>query len=260
MTKWKAGLGGLVFVSVLFAGCAPGSSMRTAGRTVTAGEVFRSVSRNHEGLRSMQGEGNLNVETPEFAQSASFTLTLRKPDSIMVKINGPFGIDVGSALLTRTDFLFYNSLRNQLISGTMNAANLGRILRMNLTFDEIISLFTGGTFFADDRNEPDSFEVEDGQWVMTYAHQAGTRKYWVDPSSLLIDRIQFLDRQGKPEFEQRFTNFRALEGTSVPYSVRVTQHRERRTVSISYSSVRLNSGAFNLFLNVPTNAERIQWH
>ena len=259
MTKWKAGVGGLVVVLVLFAGCAPGSSMRTAGRTVTAGEVFQSVSRNHEGLRSMQGEGNLNVETPEFAQSASFTLTLRKPDSVMVKINGPFGIDVGSALLTRTDFLFYNSLRNQLISGTMNAANLGRILRMNLTFDEIISLFTGGTFFEGDQGDPDGFEVEEGQFVLTYAHRAGTRKYRVDPVSLLIDRIQVLDGKGKLEFEQRFMNFHALEGTSVPYSVRVTQHRERRTVAISYSSVHVNIDAFQFIFDVPTNAERIRW-
>lgn len=250
----------MVFVSVLFAGCAPGSSMRTASRTVTAGEVFRSVSRNHEGLRSMRGEGNLNVETPEFAQSASFTLTLRKPDSIMVKINGPFGIDVGSALLTRTDFLFYNSLRNQLISGTMNAVNLGRILRMNLTFDEIISLFTGGVFFEGDQDDPDGFEVEEGQFVLTYAHRAGTRKYWVDPVSLLIGRIQVLDSKGTLEFEQRFTNFHALEGTSLPYSVRVIQHREKRTVAISYSSVHINTDAFQFIFDVPTNAERVRWH
>src|SRR3989304_4021289 len=125
----------------------------------------------------MHGEGRLNVETPDFAQSASFTLTLRKPDSILVKINGPFGMDVGSALLTRSDFLFYNSLQNQLISGTMNTANLGRLLRLNLTFDEIISLFTGGTFLQDDRDEPDRFDVEDDQFVMTYAYGSGTRKY-----------------------------------------------------------------------------------
>lgn len=207
----------------------------------------------------MQGEGTLNVETPEFAQSASFIFTLRRPDSILVRIHGPFGIDVGSALLTRSDFLFYNSLRNQLISGTMNAANLGRILRINLTFDEVISLFTGGTFFSDDRREPDAFELEEGQFVLNYTHDSGTRRYWIDPSSLLINRIQLLDNQRKLEFEQRFTNFRAVEATLVPHSIRVTQHRERRVLSISYSSVSLNTYASRLHLNVPVNAERIQW-
>ncbi|MEX1274573.1 MAG: DUF4292 domain-containing protein [Bacteroidota bacterium] len=255
----RTGVWGVAVGLVLLGGCGSSSTMRTAGRTVTVEEVFQSVSRNQERLKSMHGEGRLNVETPDFAQSASFTLTLRKPDSILVKINGPFGMDVGSALLTRSDFLFYNSLQNQLISGTMNTANLGRILRLNLTFDEIISLFTGGTFLEDDRDEPDRFNIEDDQFVMTYARASGTRKYWVDPSSLLIGRIQFLDHQGKVEFEQRFTNFRALEGTSVPHSVRITQHRERRTIAISYSSVSVNTGEFQLLLNVPTNAKRIYW-
>ena len=56
----------------------------------------------------MIGEGKFTIETPEIAQSASFFLNLQKPDSVMLRIEGPFGIEVGAAIVTRDEFLFYN--------------------------------------------------------------------------------------------------------------------------------------------------------
>lgn len=246
-----------LFVLVMWIGCAPSASVRTIKTSVTPAQVQESVRMNHERVQSMKGMGRITVETPEVAQSGSFTLLFRKPDSILVKLEGPFGIEVGSALLTRTEFLFYNSLQNKLISGAMNGKNLSRVLRVNLNFDELINLFTGGDFFSDDRSTPESFTVEEEQFVLTYRHQEGSRRYWIDPSSLLILKVQHLDGEGKLFVEQRFSNYKTAEGTSVPYNVRLTQQKERRAVSISYSNVLVNTNAIQFTLNIPESAERV---
>lgn len=239
-------------------GCSSSSSLRTSARTVTPELVQQSVRTNQERVRSLKGSGNITLETPEIAQSGSFELMLRKPDSVFVKLEGPFGIEVGAALLTRKEFFFYNSLQNRLISGTMNASNLRRILRVNLSFDELLNMITGGTFFPEDQGAPDTVTIEDNQSVLTYRHESGSRRYWIDPESLLIARIQHVDRQGKLRFEQRFANFRSIEGTSLPYRVRITQLAERRTVALSYSSIAINTDALRFTLEVPENAERVR--
>jgi outer membrane lipoprotein-sorting protein len=252
---------GIVCASLvlLLSGCASVPTVNLAGRTVSPEMVQQMVKVNRERVQSMQGSGTISVESPEMAQSGSFELTLHKPDSILVKVEGPFGISVGSVLLTRTDFHFYNSLQNQLISGSVNASNLNRIFRVNLTFDELLSLFTGGSFVAGDDSSPDSLFVEENQFVLTYRRDGGSRRYWIDPGTLLIAKIQHLDSKGKLFLEERFEKFRDLGDASLPRQIRITQQLNKRVVAVAFSALAINTGAVPLVLDVPTNAERVRW-
>ena len=249
----------LFLVAVLLAGCASVSRPDLVGKTVNPETVRRIVRGNYEKVRSMTGSGTISVETPETAQSGSFEVFLRKPDSVLVKIEGPFGISVGSVLITREDFVFYNSLQNQLITGPLTSANLNRIFRVKLTFDELLSLFTGGSFLASDDASPETVAVEENQYVLTYRDTDGSRRYWLDPVSLLITRIQHLDPKGKLYFEERYEKFRTFGDASLPRFIRVTQHTSQRMIGVSFSSLAINTGGAPLVVDIPKNAERIRW-
>lgn len=246
-------------ILVLLGGCASAPRSSFIGKAVTPEMVQRIVRVNHERIQSLTGSGTISVETPDLAQSGSFELVLHKPDSMLVRVEGPFGIHVGSVLLTRRDFAFYNSLQNQLVTGTVNVSNLRRIFRINLTFDELLNLFTGGTFLAADDTPPDSVASEEDQLILIYRREGGIRRYWIDPASLLISKIQHLDETGKLFAEERFERFRTLGDASLPRLIRLTQHRSRRLVAVSFSSLAINTGSDPLVLDVPNNAERIRW-
>lgn len=249
----------VVWIIMVLNGCASVPTASLAGRAITPEMVHRTVQVNRERVQSLNGSGTISVETPEMAQSGSFELVLHKPDSILVKIEGPFGIHVGSALLTRTGFVFYNSLQNQLVTGSVNAANLNRIFRISLTFDELLNLFTGGSFLAGDGDSPDSLVVEDNQFVLSYGNSTGARRYWIDPATLLISKIQHTDAKGKLVLEERFEKFRDLGDASLPRQIRLTQYQARRVVAVAFSSLTIDAGGVPLLLDIPTNAERVRW-
>jgi outer membrane lipoprotein-sorting protein len=257
MTRTRTAV--VVLVVVVMAGCASVPRADLAGKTVNPETVQRIVRGNYEKVRSMTGSGTISVETPELAQSGSFELFLRKPDSVLVRIEGPFGISVGSALITREEFVFYNSLQNQVVTGPVTSANLNRIFRINLTFDELLTIFTGGSFLASDDTTPEAVSVEDNQYVLTYQNSAGTRRYWLDPASLLITRIQHLDSKGKLYFEERYEKFRTYGDASLPRFIRVTQHTTQRMIGVTFSSLAINTGGVPLVVDIPKNAERIRW-
>jgi hypothetical protein len=221
--------------------------------------IRRIVQANHDLVGSLSGAGTISVETPEMAQSGSFELQLHKPDSVLVNVEGPFGINVGSVLLTRGSFLFYNSLQNQLVSGPVSARNLRRIFKMDLTFDELMTLFTGGNFIREDNGDPESIGEEENQAVLVYRSGEGRRRYFVDPATSLITRIQQLDASGKLFLEARFERFRSTGEVSLPRHIRLIQHAARRAVSVSFSTLDVNPGRTPLVLDVPANAERIRW-
>lgn len=235
------------------------STGKVGSKTVSPDVVRRMIRENHERVHSLNAAGTISVETPEIAQSGSFELMLRKPDSVLVKVEGPFGIDVGSALITKDSFLFYNSLRNQLVAGPVNTANLRRIFKVDLTFEELIALFAGGDFLPGDEGDPESIVSEENQIVLTYGSDIGTRRYFIDPALQLITRIQHLDSSGKLFLEARFERIRQAGGAALPRYIRITQHYRRQVVSVAFSSLEVNGDRPPLTLDIPQNAERVKW-
>ncbi|MEX1138094.1 MAG: DUF4292 domain-containing protein [Bacteroidota bacterium] len=241
---------------LLAAGCSAGIGY--ADRSISPAFIEDTVLSNHNRVQTLLGSGTISVETPEIAQNVSFELTLRKPDSVMVRIEGPFGIDLGLALLTRREFSFYNSMNNQLLSGPTNPTNLARVLRIRMEFDDLLNLFSGGTFLAADRGRPSKFDVVEDEYVLTYEHERGSRRYQVDPRSFQIVKIEHLDQTGGVVVEQTFGKFLTEDGTIVPQLVRALMRLERRRLSIAYSDLVINPQQLEFHFDVPTDAERVR--
>lgn len=210
-------------------------------------------------MQIVSGEGTISVETPSIAQSGSFVLSLRRPDSLLVILKGPFGIKVGSALFTRSSFLFYNSFENRLFSGETSPKNLSKVLHIDISFDDLINLFTGGIFLKEDMGIPEGTGVEDGQFTLVYRNNGETHKYYIDPLTLLITKIEYLDVQGKLELEQRYINFQTVDSALVPFNIRIIQPKERRMVSVVYSDLSFNTQNLEFTLLYPKNAQRVRW-
>jgi outer membrane lipoprotein-sorting protein len=240
-------------------GCRTTSPLNLSNHPISYSEVQEITRSHHARIRSMLGEGRVSIETPEIAQSGSFSLTLQKPDSLLINLQGPFGIKVGSALVTRTGFLFYNSLENKLITGLSSMENLNRILHVQLSFDDLLNLFAGGTFIESDLHAPDEINVDNDQFVFVFTSNQTSRKYWVDPTTLFIQKVQFLDQSGKLTLEQTFNNFEDINGFAMPYTIRVIQPKAGQTLTFTYSEILVNTEKLYFTFTIPRNAERIHW-
>jgi outer membrane lipoprotein-sorting protein len=247
----------LFFLS--FIGCRTTSTLNLNNRSVSSAEVQEIARTHHTRIQSIQGEGRISVETPEIAQSGAFILTLRKPDSVLINLRGPFGIKVGSVLVTRTEFSFYNSLQNQLITGSASIENLNRILHIQLSFDDLLNIFAGGGFLDEDIRSPDETRIEDDQFVFIYTSHNSSRRYWIEPTSLCIQKVQFLDHSGKLTLEQAFNDFENVDGIAMPYAIRITQPIMQQMLTLKYSDIMVNVEQLQFTFTIPQNAERIRW-
>jgi outer membrane lipoprotein-sorting protein len=249
----------LVFFILTFTGCRTTSTLNLGNRSISSEEVQDVVRQHHARIQSVEGEGRLSIESPDIAQSGSFTLKLQKPDSVLIELRGPFGIKVGSALVTRTEFLFYNSMENKLITGFSSAENLSRIFHVQISFDELLNLFSGGDFLEDDLHTPDAIRTEDEQFVFIYSSSNSSRWYWINPTTMFIQKIQFLDHNGKLTFEQVFSNFENTDGFAMPYSISIKQPKTQQMLSLQYSDIAVNTEKLRFTFMIPHNAERIHW-
>ena len=245
-------------LAAIASGCASTTTSTPGSGAVTPERIYEAVAAQYRTITTMEGTGSISVQTPEVAQSGSFELYLKKPDSLLLKLEGPFGIDVGAALLSRREFQFYDVFRNRLIVGETNAANLRRVFRMAVTFDDLLALVAGGAFLSTDDPAHGRIERVEDAYILTFSEDRVVRQYVIDPTSLLITSIVFVHPNGSIVAEQRFGDFRRVDGLLVPFELKVIQRSERRMVALRYSEVSLNPVFSELRFTVPESAERIE--
>jgi len=244
-------------IAIVGIGC--GGSSKT-GKTESAypWETFHAaVEKRQSSVSTLSGDGRLSVETTYLAESGSFTFARKKTDSLVIRIQGPFGIKVGALQLAGDSLRFYSALENRLAIGTADPENLERILRMRVTAEDLIDLLTGGGTLRQDRSQPDSVFMRDGFTVLAYASDVFTRWYAVDDKGNLRS-IQMLNERGTLILEQTYDDFRAVGSMTLPYQLRTIRPVERQRITLRFHELSLND-AVDITFAVPSSAEVVRW-
>ncbi len=244
--------------------CAVGLAGCSSSRSVAVGTAvvsFEDATQRSDGtqalLHSLSGDGTLRIETPSVSQSGDFQLWLRKPDTLQITVEGPFGIRVAQALITRSTFQAYSALENKLYVARTSPDNLRKALRLDLSFDDILALFTGGRVFDADRRTPDDAGADGGDAFFLFRDGDRSRRYVVDPATLAIRKVQILDRQGIMTFEQTFSDPTTIGDITIPRTARATVPHRRQIVTLRYDEVRPNPGDIRFNFSPPSNARRV---
>ena len=155
------------------------------------------VDAADEKLVTLAGRGTISFESPENAGSASFDLSLRKPDSLLVAFEGPFGIDVGTLFLSRQQFVMYNSMENRVTTGVPTPRAIRSVVPFDLTYEQILDAFTGAFPVAEKESTPLSYTVDDEQLRLVYGCGNDSCSYWIDPADLLVRRYVRQNSRGE---------------------------------------------------------------
>lgn len=252
MKLWNAAA--LLFV-LLSLGC--GSTTPVVHvRSLSLDEVLRRVQKRDYSVSTLKGEGNITVESPEASNSGSFEADLKKPDSLRVELRGPFGIHIGTLLLSSSQFLFYNWRDNTATIGKPDGSILKSMFRLSLRFDEILKVFTGEFFPTTNTDSLESFTVQDDLYVIRYRGSEGVKEYRVDGETFVVTSYRLLDSEGKATVVAIASRLDNVADTPMPKLLRIILPKERRSVTIAYGDLNIN-GKVQCSFTLPQQAEII---
>ncbi len=252
---------GLAAVCILFlTSCAPAPRVVLDPDRVSPLELVENIRVNHLKKNTLHARGSISIETAEFANSGRFTMNLQHPDSLLIKLRGPFGIDVGTVFLSQTNFLFYNGLKNQVITGDPRTDILKSFLRMDVDARTVMDLFLGGnTYIFSERRTPDEFGVDGDQYLMVYRSGDRVRRYWIDPTLKVVTRSLISEIGGRPLIEERFDKFIEVRGIAMARTIRLVSHKDRASISVSYDRLDMNTEELSFDFTIPQSATIIGW-
>ena len=247
------------FLLALFlSSCAPKSSEILLNTDATPStQLLKMVEERNEKLSSLVGNGVVSFESPEIAGTASFESNMKKPDSLLVTLEGPFGIDVGTLFLCRENYVMYNSLENRVVTGKPTGAAIRSVIPFDLTYDQILNAFAGVFRVQQPATTLQSYTVEDDMFVLSFKNGAYLYKYWVDPRYLLVARYEQYDAANNLLVEAKASSFIQEEDVAAARRIRITFPQQNRQVSISYSTLKLNDPETDFRFTIPANATHI---
>lgn len=245
-----------LLLAILLGSCA---TERTAlmlnTRAVPVDELVSRVNARAAGLQSMTGRGSLWFEGQGAAGSAFFTMSLRKPDSLLVRLKGPFGMEVGLFFLSRDRYVIYNGMQNQLTTGVPSMTAIRSVLPVALTQEQIVDAFSGTFTIGASRGPLVRYVIDNDEFLLSFVTGADTASYWIDPESQLVTRYVVTGNGGRTRIEATAGNMVSEDSVYAPREVRLRM--EEQQLSIQYSSLTLNAPEPSFAFSIPPGARTI---
>ncbi|MEW6510820.1 MAG: DUF4292 domain-containing protein [Bacteroidota bacterium] len=238
---------------LLVASCGPSSSVLVNDLRDLPADVLAARLHARDGrITSMTGKGSVLFEGPEASGSAYFSMALKKPDSLLIMLEGPFGIDAGFLFLSRAKYVMYNSMENRAVTGVPTPETIRGTIPVELTAEQILTMFRGGFTLPD--TSPSAYVLEDGAVRAEYIVRGERQTFWVDPQDNLVVRYEARDRSEALQIEATASRVTQQDGVAAPRRVTVRFPSRGQRVSISYSSLELNPAHASLEYTLPANA------
>jgi outer membrane lipoprotein-sorting protein len=248
----------IFFTAMIFYSCTSSQAVYNVTE-ITLEELMTKVNSNSAKLRALDAEGEVSIDSPEFSNTGSITVSLLKPDSIFVKLDGPFGISVAQILMTRNNFFYYNVMDNRVIRGPSSPLNLGAIMRINLDFDEIINGFSGTYTFRGVRYEDANITIDKDNYVLTLNNNFEIKKYWIDHKNFYIKKYGIYDMKGAAKQVIEYSDYEFRNNIHFPNKINISRPQERQHIWLTYYRKSFNSNKLNFRLRVAPSATYTTW-
>jgi len=242
---------------IFIASCVPSKPVYEE-EVLPADRLVKKLEANRRKIKTFSGSGILNVVSPKLEAKATFEVFLKKPDSLKFIIYGPFGIDLAQALVTNSEYAFYDAMKNTLFKGRNDSNILKKIFHIDLSFTELIDAFAGAVNLTDKlRLEPDDFQLNDENYYLTYLDSLSGKKseYQIQINNLAITDYKLYKLPNILVFEGEYSDFEIMNRVAIPYLNTIKNNIENQKVSIEYRKINVNEKLDNLALDIPTDAK-----
>lgn len=229
----------LIASITLLLACAPFAYRPVFSPAETSFErVIKTLEANNNLLHNLKGQGRLIIENLGKSYSLDAHIVIIRPDTLYVRLEAIFGVNVGWLFSDRNDYTFYIPMQNAFFTGSSDSLAFGKFLDFDLKYDSLLGAMTGIDLLSD----LEQYQLsQDGEMLLLQGRsQVGKHIYWIDPRHGVITRAEIRDNTNQVVLIETFERFRQLHGIFVPRTIRIQRPMEQQGFTIFYEKLSLN--------------------
>ncbi|HID40418.1 MAG TPA: DUF4292 domain-containing protein [Calditrichaeota bacterium] len=227
----------LFFLTFVLISCS--TSKRTVKKNLELSyrELLQHNVSWQKAIHSLQGRARIVLDSPQYSGNFDAEILINGPDSLLLSVEGPFGMDVGKVFIGRNRFIFYNQVNNQFYTGDKSIFEDRNFLHFPLKIKELRDIFGARDRF--DVLRRDLSEIRDDQYYIEASNGEMRYKMWFSPYYLHINRIEYYDND-RLLFYKEYSQFKEVNGVYFPMAIDFVRPQEQQAVSIYYRDLKLN--------------------
>lgn len=228
-----------ILISILFiAGCAGFLASRQPLPEMEPARLIDLLQTHYAKLRTYQGYVSFAAATEAGGFQGFMEIRAINPDSMWIKIEGPFGIDIGLIRIAGRDVLMYNPFGKTAFHAHFDSLELKRLLpvelensQMALGLQGLLTLNFAGS------DSMTSLSLNDRQYVLTLGEN---ETVWIDPDGPVITRWERRNEADEVEWEWEGKSYHKKGKVRLPQIVRINQSHPKQEIALRYRNVRAN--------------------
>lgn len=224
--------------------------------------LINRLEANRRRIVNFEGSGIIKVSTPTLDNTSNFNVILIKPDTIFLSILGPFGIELGQALLTNKEFTFYDALSNTAYKGSVDSDALQNIFRIDLPFELIFDALTGSLNLTEQLyKNPDDYQITKTDYTLSYNDLIRKNKIniKVDRRRLSVIDYELKSMDSDLTIKGTFSNFEIIDNVPIPFIITIENKSSRQKLELNYKKIVLNNRSLSINFSIPDDAEIVKW-
>lgn len=217
-------------------------------------EILKEYSANYNKLITFKAEGRLLVQSSEFNESGTIFVTVKMPDSLMIRVEGPMGVDVAHFFLDSQKYLLYLYRDEVVYRGLSDTLNVNKLLTdlIGITLEgnsvdfqdvqnELIGLFTGAMSIDNLDLEPVNFyDSTKTVNIFRMSGLSGDVLYEFPINNELLQKVQIFDDNNRNRIVKSFSRYTKKNNVYIPRRIIYTFLEERGRISLTYFNFQIN--------------------
>jgi outer membrane lipoprotein-sorting protein len=242
----------LLVLTLFFAGCGASRDTSLLPPSASMDQILHIIEQQRKTTNEFEA---ISIESPALVQSAPFELWLRKPDSLRLELQGPFGMKIATILIGGDHLLIYNGFQNQVLEGTVNTDKLPAIMAFLLKPSLLFDALCGVRSFAGSGLTPDSISITDSGPQIHYTTTGGSVTSTINSRFGRISEIHYFDLAGNLTMSEQYEFQQNEAGQTLPQTIRLVQEKEGTSATIFYGEISTTLTPGSFAFSVPADAE-----
>lgn len=244
---------------LLILGCSSGRNMTRGDAQLPAGfphhgatEILDRLPSYPTSMQRVAAEARVALSSPEESGQFTARISYQHPESLLVRVTFPLGIE-GARVLSTTDRAWVYD-RIEKVVWTGSPERIAGVLPGAVASTDLVPLATG--FERPDRTVDWQVDVDSTLYLLSAPD--GSLRYTVDPSIWRIVAVRERDAEGSIVEQRWYTDFVTVDAIRLPRRMALVRPLDDLRISMAFQRFDLDpSSAFEFDLDVDPDAQWI---
>lgn len=247
----------VVLISIFTFSCSP--TKKVIDTQVSLEDILDRMKSNYEKINSYSASGNIDLNLRNLKMSLQFSMQAIKPNTFLIDVYGPLGIDIASVFLKDDSLMILNVLKDQLIKTSFNSPKLRERQFVDL-FIKIIHKSLFGYLDVRSFEADSSFVSETEEKICAIKYFRGSKfDFCFDKATKFISEVFYYKNNSNENFEFYLNGLKESDKIVFPTRVMFNDSSTGESIAISFRKIQFNNIQDEIEFLIPDEIEVIEW-